>query len=94
MTSTTIPCRADIRASRRKAARDVRLIRRNIRVAAGALGYSLPRLAKEARIPLHRAVAIRLHVGRQMTVTEMFAFMFAVQLDVDGLFAGSREVTA
>lgn len=98
MSSATLSHRADIRATRRrirsKATRTVRIIHRNIRAAASGLGYSLPRLAKEAGIPLRRALAIRLHVGRQMTIDEMFALMSAVQLDVDGLFAGNREVTA
>ncbi|QKS17287.1 hypothetical protein HUN59_14685 [Curtobacterium sp. Csp2] len=98
MTSVTLSHRADIRATRRrirrKATRDIRIVHRNIRTAASGLGYALPRLAKEAAIPLRRVLAIRLHIGRQMTIDEMFALMSAVQLDVDGLFAGTREVTA
>ncbi|WIA97649.1 hypothetical protein [Curtobacterium sp. MCBA15_004] len=94
MTSATLSHRADIRAARRRAAKDVRILRRNIKAAAVRLGYSTPRLAKEARVPLLRVLAIRLHLGRQITVPELFALMFAVNLDVDGLFAGTRETSA
>lgn len=94
MTTASLSRRTDIRARRRNASRSVRIVRRNIRTAAVARGYSLPQLAKATRIPLVRLVALGLHVGRQMTVPEMTALMFATDLDVGGLFAGTQEVTA
>lgn len=94
MSSATLSHRADIRTRRRKAARSTRIVRRNIRSAAVAHGYSLPQLAKATRIPLVRLIALGLHVGRQMTVPEMTSLMIATDLDVARLFAGTQEVTA
>lgn len=94
MTSATFSRRTDIRTLRRNASLKARIVRRNIRAAAVAGGYSLPHLAKESGVPLVRLVALGLHVGRQMTVTEMTSLMIATDLTVAGLFAGTQEVTA
>lgn len=94
MTSANLSRRTDIRALRRDASRKVRVVRRNIRAAAVAGGYSLPRLAKESGVPLVRLVALGLYVGRQMTVTEMTSLMFATNITVADLFAGTQEVAA
>lgn len=94
MTALTLSRRTDARTRRRNASRFVRIVRRNIRSAAEAHGYSLPQLAKASRIPLVRLIALGLHVGRQMTVPEMTSLMIATDLDVARLFAGTQEVTA
>lgn len=88
MSLSTLPRAADIRAARRGARRDVRIMTRTIKQAARRKGLtSIPALSKAAGIPLRRVALMWL--GITLTITEMTGYMIRLDLTVADLFAGT-----